>query len=104
MRLFCDDWTKMLFTTSSRSESLSTKNTRSELRDSRNTPGVTLETSSRLSSSLWYSALCASDHGESQSESTPQIAATGSANCITGRTHEAIERPEVNHTVISLSR
>src|SRR5689334_20751814 len=103
-RLFCVDCTKMLFTTSSRSESLSTKNTRSELRDSRKTPGVTLETSSRLSSKRVYSLLCAMAHGESHRDSTPQITAIGSENCSTGFTHEAIESPDVNHTVISLSR
>jgi hypothetical protein len=42
-----------LFTTSSPSEILSTKKTRSALRDSRKIPGVTLETSSRLSRSFW---------------------------------------------------
>ena len=94
----------MLFTTSSRSESLSTKNTRSELRDSWKTPGRMAETSSFASSSRWYSALCSCDHGESTSESSAQMNATGRLNCSTGFTHAAIDNPEVNHTVISLSR
>src|SRR6185436_6989384 len=104
MRLFWVDCTKMLFTTSSRSESLSTKKTRSALRDSTNTPGVTLDTSSRLASRRWYSTLWAWDHGATTSDSSAQISATGSANCSTGLTHAAIDRPELNHTVISLSR
>src|SRR6266849_1760325 len=101
MRLFCVDWTKTLFTTSSPSESLSTKKTRSELRDSRNMPGVTLETSSRLSSNRWYSTLCAWDQGEMASESTAQMTDTGRANCSTGFTQAPSDRPEVNHTFIS---
>src|SRR5690349_24891330 len=104
MRLFWDDCTKMLFTTSSRSESLSTKNTRSALRDSTNTPGVTLETSSRLASRRWYSTLCACDQGATTIESSAHMRATGSANWSTGFTQAAIESPDVNHTVISLSR
>ncbi len=103
-RLACVDCTKTLFTTSSRSESLSTKKTRSAWRDSRKTPGVTAETSSRLSSRRRYSRLCASDHGDTASESTPQTSARGSAKRSTGFTHAAMERPDVNHTVISLSR
>ena len=59
----------------------------------RNTPGVTLETSSRLSSRRWYSTLCACDHGATTSESTAQITATGSANCSTGFTHAADRQP-----------
>src|SRR5260221_11936326 len=104
MRLLCVDWTKTLFTTSSPSESLSTKTTRSDLRDSRKMPGVTFETSSRLSSSRWYSTLCACDQGERPNESTAQMTATGSANCSTGFTQAPSDKPEVNHTVISLSR
>src|SRR5258706_641484 len=103
-RSFWVDCTNTLLTTSSRSESLSTKKTRSAVRDSRNTPGVTLETSSRLSSSRWYSALCACDHGESTNESSAQTSATGKLNCSTGRIQAATESPDVNHTVISLSR
>jgi hypothetical protein len=74
------------------------------LRDSRKTPGVTLETSSRLASSRTYSLLCASAQGVTAMESSAHTAATGSANCSTGLIHAAIESPEVNHTVISLSR
>ena len=44
------------------------------------------------------------DQGESTSESSAQITTTGSANCSTGFTHAASESPDVNHTVISLSR
>src|SRR5688572_31248813 len=98
MRLRSVDCTKTLLTSLSPSESLSTKNTRSELRDSRNTPGVTLETSSRLASRRWYSWLCSCAHGVMASESSAHTSATGIANCSTGLTHAAIESPEVNHT------
>src|SRR4051812_49714634 len=101
MRPFCDDCTKMLLTTSDRSESVSTKKTRSELRDSWNTPGRTLETSSRLSSSRWYSTLCACDHGAAASDSNAATSETGIANRSTGLIHAAIDRPEANQTVIS---
>ena len=43
-------------------------------------------------------------HHCADSESNAQMRDTGSANCSTGFTHAAIDRPEVNHTVISLSR
>jgi len=98
------DCTKTLFTTLSRSESLSTKNTRSAERDSRKTPGVTAETSSRLSRMRWYSRLCACAQGPNPSDSTAQTTEIGTANCSTGFNQALIDRPELNHTVISLSR
>jgi hypothetical protein len=67
-------------------------------------PGVTIEISSRLSRRRRYSRLCDSDQGEIASDSAAQTRAIGSANCSAGFTHAAIDSPEVNHTVISLSR
>ena len=65
---------------------------------------MTLETSSRLARRRWYSTLCACAQGVIAIESSAHTSATGSANCSTGFIHAAIDRPEVNHTVISLSR
>ena len=65
---------------------------------------MTLETSSRLARSRWYSTLSACAHGETHTESSAHTSAIGIENCSTGLIHAAIESPEVNHTVISLSR
>src|SRR4051812_11658736 len=103
MRLFCVDCTNTLFTWSSFSESLSTKKTRSDERDSRKTPGVIEETSSRLARSRWYSTLSACAQGATTNERSAHTSATGTVKATTGRTHAAIDKPDVNHTVISLS-
>ncbi|MNC93412.1 hypothetical protein D3C83_100370 [compost metagenome] len=82
----------------------STKYTRSAWRDSRNTPGETAVTSSRLSIWRRSSSLLVTAHGESTSESSPIANASGSANASTGRTHCVRLMPQENHTTISESR
>src|SRR5688500_13347183 len=82
----------------------STKNTRSRLDVSPNTPGLTRLTSSRDSTLVRYcSAICAA-HGEMNSDSAVITAICGSANSITGFIHAASDSPEVNQITISESR
>src|ERR671925_1488036 len=82
----------------------STKNTRSLLAVSPNTPGVTRETSSRDSSLVEYcEAICAA-HGEMKSESAAITAICGSANSTTGFNHAVSGWPAPNQITISESR
>ena len=82
----------------------STKKTRSLLLDSPNTPGLTLDTSSRLSTLTRYSSLFWTAHGEMKMESAAITATSGPANIMTGFTHAAKDRPELNQMTISESR
>src|SRR5581483_9878054 len=100
----CTDETNTFCTWFDSPETDSTKNTRSLLVVSPNTPGVTRETSSRDSSLLEYcDAICAA-HGEMKSESAPITAICGSAKIITGLSHAVSGRPEANQITISESR
>src|SRR5258708_451215 len=86
------------------SETDSTKNTRSLLPVSPNTPGSTRETSSRCANCVEYcSPICAA-HGEMNSDSTRMTANCGSANSITGLSQAVSGMPAVNQITISESR
>ena len=103
-RWFCTELTNTFCTVVESPATDSTKYTRSLLRDSPNTPGVTRVKSSRASRRDWYcSPICAA-HGEMTSESTAINATSGPANVSTGRTHAVSEMPALNQTTISESR
>ena len=96
--------TNTLATTSCWPATSSTKYTRSDWRDSRNTPGEIAETSSRPSSRRRSSSLIETAHGVSVSDSTAIMSTRGAAKDSTGRTHSVRLTPLENHTTISESR
>src|SRR6185295_9226441 len=104
LRFCCTELTKMFCTALESPDTDSTKNTRWRLAVSPNTPGLTRETSSRVSSLLAYwPAICAA-HGEMKSESAAITAICGSANSITGLSQAVSGWPAPNQITISESR
>src|SRR5437764_7895161 len=100
----CTDETNTFCTSLVWPETDSTKYTRSLLAVSPKTPGVTRETSSRVSSLEEYCAAICAAQGEMKSESAPLTAMSGRANSITGFSHAVSDRPEQNQITISESR
>src|SRR5919109_4165914 len=100
----CTELTKMFCTALESPDTDSTKNTRVRFEVSPNTPGVTRDTSSRVSSfEVYWPAICAA-HGEMKSESAAITAICGSANSITGLSHAVSGWPAPNQITISESR
>src|SRR5690606_11325824 len=86
------------------SSKLSIKKTRSALRDSLNTPGVMVASSSLLLSTSRNSAPFCVAHGVTKRLSKPMTKMTGNAKEMTGRIQLERLLPELNQTTISLSR
>ena len=98
------EWRKTLRMVPSNVLMLSTKTTRLARRNSRKSPGVIRLISSRDSSWRSYSSLRCSAHGERKSDRTRIATKNGAPNQRIGRSHAVSPWPEVNQTIISLSR
>ena len=96
--------TNTFFTLPESPATASTKNTRSALADSRNTPGAMRDNSSRLSSWRRYSSLCLLAQGARNSDSSAITSTSGTAKISTGRTQAVSGRPALNQITISESR
>src|SRR5688572_670304 len=104
VRFCCTELTKMFCTALESPDTDSTKNTRVRLAVSPNTPGVTRDTSSRVSSlEAYWPAICAA-HGEMNTESAAITAICGSANISTGLSQAVSGCPALNQITISESR
>src|SRR5688572_26879304 len=104
LRLCCTELTNTFCTTEESPEIDSTKNTRSLLEVSPNTPGLTRETSSRASTRVAYCAAICAAHGDMNSDNAAMTAICGSANSMTGLSQAASDSPELNQITISESR
>src|SRR5919109_4291746 len=102
--LWCVELTKMFCTALESPDTDSTKNTRLRCAVSPNTPGVTRDTSSRMSILEAYCAAICAAHGEMKSESAAITAICGSANSTTGFNHAVSGWPAPNQITISESR
>src|SRR5687767_14502352 len=100
----CTELTKMFCTALESPDTDSTKNTRLRFAVSPNTPGVTRDTSSRVSILEAYCAAICAAHGEMKSESAAITAICGRAKSSTGRSHAVSGWPAVNQITISESR
>src|SRR3954471_10875917 len=101
---WCVELTNTFCTELASPETDSTKNTRSRLEVSPNTPGVTRDTSSRASRRVAYCAPICAAQGEMNIDSAAMTAICGSAKIITGLSHAVSESPEPNQITISESR